>query len=108
VSPSVDGRSCVRAAPGFLGGGVVLLANASAAAVPAHAPVRHQVSGGKPSSTARSAAVGGSSDPHNPELEAPQRSKARHTVHPRNFGQLAVYRLSQAFTHAPHRPTLAC
>jgi hypothetical protein len=74
------------------------LANASAAAVPVLAAVRHQMTGGKPSSTARSAAVGGRSDPQSPEPDAPQRSKPRHTAAPTNLGQLSVYRFSQAFT----------
>jgi hypothetical protein len=87
--PSAEGRS--------RGDGALLLANASAAAVPARAPVRHQMSGGKPSSTACTAAHTGSADPQSPELAAPLRSKARATVQPRNFGQLSVYRVSLAF-----------
>jgi hypothetical protein len=98
LASSADGRFRACAAPGLRGAGMLVLANASAAAVPARAPVRHHVSGGKPSSTAWSAAVGGSSDPHNPEPEAAQRSQPRHSVQPRNFGQLSVYRFSLAFT----------
>jgi hypothetical protein len=75
-----------------------LLANASAAAKPARAPVRHHVSAGKPSSTAPTAADGRSSDPDSPEPAAAQRSRARPTFHPTNFGQLAVYRFSLALT----------